>query len=579
MAFDGLFLYNLIDNIKPILIDSKIDKINQPEKDEIILTLRKDRKNFKFLISSSTNFPRIHFTEISKENPIKAPMFLMVLRKYIMGGRIVAVNQESCDRIITLKIEASDEMGFNSLYSLIIEIMGRHSNITLVKDRDNTVVDSIKHITPDINTYRVLLPGISYVSPPKSKKLDLFNLNYKDFVEYIDNSKLIFDEGFFFKLLTGFSKPISKEFFLNAQDEKLSLSDTKGLFDFTIKKIEEIKSNESFAIYKTEYGIFKDFYSQKLSSLETDNIIINYSSPSKMLDDFFSTKDLQERLLNKSANLQKLIHNNIDRCKKKEMILNNTLTECTKKEDYKIKGDLLTSYIYMLKQGEKSIDLVNFFSENQEEITIKLNENKSPSENIQSYYKKYSKLKKSEEMAKEQLISNKQELDYLTSVLTNILNAEAYKEIEDIKKELIQTGYIKFRNSSKKKVKEKEGKPLHFISSTGKDIYVGKNNIQNDYLSLKFAHKNDIWLHTKNIPGSHVIIKSESIDEATLEEAAITAAYYSQNKANSKVPVDYTQVKNLKKPNGAKPGMVIYYTNKTIYVDPKKFEEINITKK
>ena len=579
MAFDGLFLYNLIDNIKPILIDSKIDKINQPEKDEIILTLRKDRKNFKFLISSSTNFPRIHFTEISKENPIKAPMFLMVLRKYIMGGRIVAVNQESCDRIITLKIEASDEMGFNSLYSLIIEIMGRHSNITLVKDRDNTVVDSIKHITPDINTYRVLLPGISYVSPPESKKLNLFNLNYKDFVEYIHNSKLTFDEGFFFKLLTGFSKPISKELFLNAQQEKLSLSDTNGLFDFTIKKIEEIKSNESFAIYKTEYGIFKDFYSQKLSSLEKDNIVINYSSPSKMLDDFFSTKDLQERLLNKSANLQKLIHNNIDRCKKKEMILNNTLTECTKKEDYKIKGDLLTSYIYMLKQGEKSIDLLNFFSENQEEITIKLNENKSPSENIQSYYKKYSKLKKSEEMAKEQLISNKQELDYLTSVLTNILNAEAYKEIEDIKKELIQTGYIKFRNSSKKKVKEKEGKPLHFISSTGKDIYVGKNNIQNDYLSLKFAHKNDIWLHTKNIPGSHVIIKSESIDEATLEEAAITAAYYSQNKANSKVPVDYTQVKNLKKPNGAKPGMVIYYTNKTIYVDPKKFEEINITKK
>ena len=576
MAFDGIFLYNLLTEIKPTLLDSKIDKINQPEKDEIILTLRKDRKNYKFLISSSTNFPRLHFTEIAKENPIKAPMFLMVLRKYIMGGRIVDIIQESCDRVVTLQIEASDEMGFNSCYSLIIEIMGRHSNITLVRNRDNKIIDAIKHITPDINTYRILLPGVTYVTPPESKKLNPFDFDYQDFIEYINRETLLFDENFYFKILTGFSKPISKELFIKAQNEKVSLENTKDLYRFTKNYVKSIENSSNFLIYKTKLGIYKDFYSQELALVEKDNIATTYSSPSNMLDEFFNMKDTQERLLNKSSNLQKLIHNNIDRCKKKKTILNNTLTDCLKKDKYKIYGDLLTSYIYTLKQGDKTVTLSNFFSENQEDITIKLNENKSPSENIQNYYKKYSKMKKSEEMAKNQLENNQEELDYLTSVLTNIINAESYGEIEDIKRELIETGYIKFRQITKKKEKVKEGKPLHFTSSKGIDIYVGKNNIQNDYLSLKFAHKNDIWLHTKNIPGSHVIIKTQELDDTTLEEAATIAAYYSKNKLNSKVPVDYTAVRNLKKINGAKPGMVIYYTNKTIYVDPKNFETLNI---
>lgn len=232
----------------------------------------------------------------------------------------------------------------------------------------------------------------------------------------------------------------------------------------------------------------------------------------------------------------------------------------------------------MIKQGEKSITLNNFYSETNEEITIKLDEAKSPSENIQFYYKKYNKLKKSEEMALEQLESNSEEIKYLQSVLTSLINVENYNEIDDIKKELIETGYIKYKKTTNKKEKSKESKPYHFISSTGIDIYVGKNNIQNDYLSLKFANKNDTWLHTKDIPGSHVIIKSTNIDDTTLEEASIIAAYYSKNKNNSKVPVDYTLVKNLRKPNGAKPGMVIYYTNKTILADPQKFETLNITK-
>ena len=577
MALDGIFLNNLIYKIKDVLTDSKIDKINQPEKDEIILTIRSNRKNHKLLISSSSSYPRIHFTEINKENPLKAPMFLMVLRKYILGGKIISINQIEADRIVILNIEASDEMGFNSIYKLIIEIMGRHSNITLVRERDNKIIDSIKHITPDINSYRTLLPGLSYVYPPKSKKLNPYSYEFNDFKNYINLNKLEYNEKLFFYLFTGFSKPLSKELFLICKDKNLSFSNINELYEFSKDFILNLNNNCEFNILCDDNGIFKDFYSQKLSHLTLREKI--YEDPSKMLDSFFSTKDKQERLLNKSSSLQKLVHNNIERCLKKEKILNKTLKDCEKKESYKIKGDLLTSFIYSFKKGQSKITLNNFYSEHNEEITIKLDENKTPSENVQYYYKKYNKMKKSEEMAKEQLEINKSELDYLNSVLTNILNSESYGEINDIKNELMNTGYIKFRKSNKNNKKEKEGKPHHFISSTGIDIYVGKNNIQNDYLSLKFANKNDLWLHTKNIPGSHVIVKSNNIDDKTLEEAAIIAAYYSKNKNSSKVPVDYTIVKNLKKPNGAKPGLVIYYTNKTIYVDPLNFEKLNITKK
>ena len=251
------------------------------------------------------------------------------------------------------------------------------------------------------------------------------------------------------------------------------------------------------------------------------------------------------------------------------MKLNDILKECAKKDSYKIKGDLLTSYIYMIKRGEKNIEVLNFYNEEDEEyIKIDLDENKSPSENVQNYYKKYNKLKKSEESAIEQLEKNSEELEYLTSVLTNIINCENYDEIDEIKKELVETGYLRFKGNNKNK-KSKPSKPIHLKSSDGIDIYIGKNNIQNDNLTLKFANKNHYWLHTKNIPGSHVILCSDNPSDIALEEAASLAAYYSKAKNSSKVPVDYTKVKNIKKPNGAKPGMVIYHTNNTIYIEPK----------
>ncbi|MGL4108161.1 Rqc2 family fibronectin-binding protein [Clostridium sp. LP20] len=578
MALDGIFLYSLLGSLKPTLIDSKIDKINQPEKDEIIITLRKERKNHKLLISASSKFPRLHFTDAVKENPLKAPMFLMVLRKYLIGGRIIDVYQKDSDRIVIFKIEASDEMGFNSSYSLIIEIMGRHSNITLIRDRDNKIMESIKHITPDINSYRVLYPGVNYVYPPESNKLNPFKMSIDDFSSFVDENDVNFDEKFFSKTLTGIAKPLSIDLYTKAKNLNISLTNKSELYSFIKDFIAGLDRNNKFLIYTNENGLYVDFYSQPLSYNDQINNSIEFESPSILLDNFFMIKDKQERLSNRSTDLQKLINTNIERCNKKNKILNENLKESAEKDLIKIKGDLLTSYIYTLKQGDDKVKLLNFYSEKEEYITINLDKHKSPSENIQKYYKKYNKLKKSEEWAIEQLAKNEAELEYLNSVLTNIINVESYDEIEQIKRELMETGYIKFKNTNKGNKKVKESKPLHFVSSSGFDIYVGKNNLQNDYLSLKFAHRNDIWLHTKNIPGSHVIIKGLNIDDQSLEEAAIIAAYYSKGKNNSKVPVDYTEVRNLKKPNGAKPGMVIYYTNKTIYADPKEYDKLNIRK-
>lgn len=574
MALDGIYLYSLVNDLQKSVLNSKIDKINQPEKDEIILTIRKDRSNIKLLISASPRFARIHLTNSVKTNPIKAPMYLMVLRKYILGGRIISLTQKDNDRIIIMEIENRDELGFDSVYSLIIEIMGRHSNITLVRNRDNKVMESIKHITPDINSFRVLYPGVNYVYPPSSTKLSPFSTTYEEFSSYISKNSIVFDTNFYSNCFTGISKLLSSELYYNTIETNNSPTRLEIYENFK-NFSENLHKNISYNIYTNKIGILKDFYCFKLKTLEEEFSTIPYDDPNTLMDAFYEKKDKQDRLQNKSVDLQKLVHTNIERCNKKTRILKETLDECEEKEAFRIKGDLLTSYIYTIKKGDKECSLLNFYNENEEEyINIKLNETKTPSENVQFYYKKYNKLKTSEEYAKVQLEKNLQEIEYLNSVLTNILNADDYSEIEEIKNELVETGYIRFRKNNKDSKKAKASKPLHFISSDGIDIYVGKNNLQNDYLSLKFANKNHLWLHAKDIPGSHVIVSAFDVPDKTLEEAATIAGFYSKGKDSLKVPVDYTKVKELKKPNGSKPGMVIYHTNKTIIINPNDFNDL-----
>ena len=570
MAFDGIFLYALSLELKNDILNGKVDKINQPEKDEIILTIRCGTKNRKVLISASSNYPRIHFTDKTKSNPMQPPMFCMLLRKYLLGGRIINIEQVNSDRILTIDFESTDEMGFDSIYSLIIEIMGRHSNITLVRKRDSIVMDSIKHITPDINSYRSLYPGIRYKYPPESEKLNPFDFSLKDFTDKICTDEFEISSSTFSSLFSGVSGALSIQIYNSIlfKCEQLGEEELLKLYGFLKEYFDKIKLGDfDYTLYVDQLGNYKDFYCFKLEYLKDFNIL-NFESGSSLLDTFYYVKDKQDRMNQKSADLQKLITNNIDRCKKKNNILLNALKECEKKNKLQLSGELLTANIYSIKKGDRSIQVYNYYSDNEEYITIPLDDTLSPSENIQHYYKKYNKLKKTEEAALEQLKSNETESDYLQSVLTNIKNCDSYDEIEDIRRELVETGYIKFRKTSGK-AKTSQSKPLHFKSTDGTDIYVGKNNIQNDYLTLKFAERGDIWLHTKNIPGSHVIVKNNgSLSDRTLEEAATLAAHFSKAKASTKVPVDYTEVKNVKKPSGAKPGMVIYSTNKTIYVDP-----------
>jgi predicted ribosome quality control (RQC) complex YloA/Tae2 family protein len=552
MALDGIFLRGIVTELQNSIINGKVDKVNQPEDDEIIIFIRNNSKNIKLLISSSPVYPKIHITDINKENPIKAPMFCMVLRKYLKGGKILKAEQIGSDRIIKITFSNTDELGFDSIYNLYVEIMGRHSNITLVRERDNMIMDSIKHITPDINRVRTLLPKLSFVFPPESVKLDPYNSSPEEINSFIKDNNIAEDSSIFSNCFTGVSTPLSKELYIRYKDN------FSGILNF----FKNLDKEQSFYLYE-KLGKFKDFSPISLSFMDAYKEII-YESPSKLLQDFYFNKDKNDRLNSKSSNLQKIVNTNIDRCEKKIKILKDNLEKAKDKDSYKLRGELLTANIYAIKEGMSKIKLCNYYSDN-EEIEINLNPQKSPSHNIQDYYKKYNKLKITEKMSQIQLGLSNDELLYLNSVMTNILNCDTYKEIDDIRKELIETGYIRFRG---KKGKETPSKPMHFKSSEGIDIYVGKNNIQNDYLTLKLADKGDTWLHTKDIPGSHVIIKSREISETLLSEAASLAAYYSKGRTSSKVPVDYTQVKNVKKPNGAKPGMVIYSTNNTIYVTP-----------
>ena len=570
MALDGIYLYSLINELKDFAINSKIDKVNQPEKDEIILTLR-GKETKKLLISSSSNYPRLHFTTINKINPLKAPVFCMVLRKYLIGGKIIDITQYSTDRIISIDIENKDELGFDSKYSLIVEIMARHSNITLVRKRDNKIMESTKHIHSNKNSYRVLYPGATFIMPPTSNKLNPFSFT-KEELKNLLKENINFNESIFSKIITGVGKNLSNDLFIEYKNKfnDLTIDNLSVFITDYFKNI--LKDNKNILFFKD--GKVVDFYFKDLISL--NNCEKKYfESHSDTLDNFYATKDKQDRLHSKGLDIQRLINTNIERCLKKIKILEKTLKECEAKEDYRIKGELLTSYIYGFKKGDKDVSVLNYYSENEEYLKISLDENKTPSENIQFYFKKYNKLKNAEEASINQLSINEDELNYLNSVLTSLETADNYADIEEIKKELIETGYVRFRKE-KNKNKIKTNKPLHFISSDGIDIYVGKNNIQNDYLTLKFAEKTDTWLHTKIIPGSHVIIKGKNIPESTLLEAATLAAFYSKGKNSTKVPVDYTLVKNVKKPSGAKPGMVIYSTNKTLYIDPPK--NINLTK-
>lgn len=567
MPYDGIFTNNIVNELKT-LENCKVEKIHQPSKDEIIVFFKKDRKNVKVLFCINPQFPRVHITEQSRENPAISPSFCMSLRKHIGGGRLIEVSQINLDRIVEFKVEGSDELGYPVIYYLIIEIMGKHSNIILLNS-DKMIIDCIKHVGSSMNRYREVLPGVLYVMPPQGGKVNILDLSEKEIKSILSNKPEMTALKSVTSSFTGFSTTFAREITRGFSEIKvceLSSQQKEIILSNLLYYIAKIKSADykNIVFYKDssmiDYYVFPLFeYSQLKSEC--------YQSSGKLLDDYYSLKDLLDTLKQKYSSLFKLVSNLIERNSKKIQIYEDKIRECSSYNAWKVYGDLIMANQYNITSGSDKAVLQNFYDDDFKEIEIPLDVDLNAVQNAQKYYKKYNKEKSTIQNVKKQLEDTIEDGNYLESTLYNIENASETETIEEIKAELCEMGYIKKR---KLKGKIKSSEPHHFVSSDNYDIYVGKNNRQNDYLTTKFAVGSDIWMHTKKIPGSHVIIKSQngSVSDAALLEGALLASYYSKAKNSANVPVDYTEKKNVKKPQGSKPGMVVYVTNRTIYVTP-----------
>lgn len=580
MAFDAVTVRCLTQELCEKLINGRIDKIHQPEKDEITINIRTLTDSYKLVLSASSAHPRVHFTNVSKKNPITAPMFCMLLRKHLGSGKITAIEQVGFERIIKFSIESYDELGDLTTKYLFAEIMGRHSNIILT-NRDMKIIDCIKHIDFTISSVRQLLPGLEYVSPPPQDKTDLINIEETvqiDFsmpVQTVDKAIL--------SSIAGISPLTAREIVYRAfgrtdiKNAELTDSGRNKILYEVVRLAKAVQSYnfEPCMIINASSGKLMDFSSTPVKQYESMAEIRYFDSVSELLDSFYKTRDMHERMRQKSADLVKLLSNNIERVSKKLVILNKTLSDSENKDKYKIYGDLLMANLYNMEQGQKNIEVQNYYEENVPTIKITLDPQLTPSQNAQKYYKKYNKAKTAEVEAAKQIENAQNDLEYLESTLAAVETADSEADLNAIRAELIAEGYLN-RKVNQKKQKQAASKPMHFVSSDGFDIYVGKSNMQNDYLTLKFANSSDLWFHTKNIHGSHTVIKlgiDKDVPKSTIIEAAQIAAYYSKGRESSQVPVDFTQIKNVRKPNGAKPGMVIYDNYNTIYVTPKELKE------
>ncbi|MCI8403505.1 MAG: fibronectin/fibrinogen-binding protein [Clostridia bacterium] len=579
MAFDAVTVRCLVKELQDKLINGRIDKIHQPEKDEITMHVRTRSDSCKIVLSASPAHPRAHFTDVSKKNPITAPMFCMLLRKHIGSGKITAIEQDGFERIIRFSIESYDELGDLTTKYLIIEIMGRHSNIILT-NHEMKILDCIKHIDFTISSVRQLMPGLQYVSPPPQNKTDLTDIEQSVDIDF--SSPLQDAEKAILSSVSGISPLTAREIVYRAfgrTDIKNSILTDNGknkiLYE-TVQLAKTVKSNNfsPCMIVDSVSGKLMDFSAVEIKQYETLADIKYFDNISALLDSFYKTRDMHERMRQKSADLLKLLSNNIERISKKLIILTKTLNDSEKKDKQKIYGDLLMANLYNIEQGQTEIEVQNYYENNSPIVKITLDPRLTPSQNAQKYYKKYNKSKTAEIEAAKQIQNAKADLEYLESTLAAVETADTESDLNSIRSELIAEGYLN-RKVNPKKQKQTASKPMHFVSSDGFDIYVGKSNAQNDYLTLRFANSSDWWFHTKNIHGSHTVIKlglDKEVPKSTITEAAQLAAYYSKGRNSSQVPVDFTRIKNVRKPNGAKPGMVIYDHYNTIYVTPKELK-------
>ncbi|MEY8731776.1 NFACT family protein [Peribacillus frigoritolerans] len=559
MSFDGLFTKAMTEEIASILKGGRINKVHQPYKNEVILVVRAGGKNHKLLLSAHPSYSRVQMTEESYENPKEAPMFCMLLRKHLEGYTIENIYQYELDRMIIFEVKGRNELGDVSQKQLIIEIMGRHSNIVLVDKERNMILDSIKHVSHAVNSYRAILPGQEYKAPPAQEKNDPFKATEDDIRKNID-----FNAGKLDRQLvahfSGVSPLVAKEAVYRA-----GLANSTTLPTAFLKIIQEI-SEEKYAATIKQDGNKEVFYMLSLEHLTGNQR--TFSSLSEMLDRYYFGKAERDRVKQKSQDVERFITNEIEKNSKKIGKLERTLKDTERGEQYQLFGELLTANLYQMKKGMKEIEVVNYYDEEQSMVTIPLDPLKNPSDNAQKYFSRYQKSKNAVGVVQEQIEKTKLELAYFEALHQQLQSASP-RDIEEIREELQEEGYI--RQKKKKGMKKPaNAKPQleTYYATDGDLIFVGKNNKQNDYLTNKFARRDEIWLHTKDIPGSHVVIRNESPSEKTIKEAAVLAAFFSKAKQSSSVPVDFTQVRHVKKPNGSKPGFVIYDQQQTVYITP-----------
>ncbi|MFC0216055.1 NFACT family protein [Paenibacillus chartarius] len=587
MALDGIVIHALVHELQAF-VGGRIVKVHQPTDHDIVMQLRSQRQNAKLLLSANPTYPRLHITERSYTNPAEAPMFCMLLRKHCEGAVIERIEQVGMERIVRFRFKQRDELGDVSDKSLIVEIMGRHSNIILLDSATDTIIDGIHHVTPAISSYRIVMPGTAYTAPPEQNKANPLELNEERFDALWHGTVLGESaESRLVALFSGISPLIAKEVVFRAAGQA-NAGGVEPSPDAVRRQLLLLADDVRADRYAPQVAVDSRTGRMAFSVTELSHLsgaggeVKIFASVSECLEAFYGEKAERDTVKQKTGDLLRFLTNERSKNVKKLEKLEQTLEESRDADKQRIYGELLNAHLHQLAKGDKEAEVVNYYEEEQPVIRIPLDPLLTPSENAQRYFKKYAKMRNSVAVIQEQLSETHDEIRYLDTLLQQ-LGAAALADIDEIRDELVEQGYLKERGRKQPGRKKKNGKPslTRFESSEGVPLYVGKNNTQNEYLTNRFAQPNDTWLHTKDIPGSHVVIRGSEFGEATLHEAALLAAYFSQARESSQVPVDYTLIRHVHKPSGAKPGFVIYERQKTLYVTPDEslFKELAVRQK
>ncbi|MFC4735543.1 NFACT family protein [Bacillus daqingensis] len=558
MAFDGIVTRAVTQSVADTLVSGRVVKIHQPHPHDLIITIRANGKNHPLFISVNPSFARFQLTNVKFQNPAEPPLFCMVLRKHLEGAVLDSAEQQGMERIITFSFTGRNELGDVSKKKLVLELMGRHSNLIFIDEDTGKIIESMKHVPPSISQYRTVLPGHEYMDPPYMDKRNPLDISTEELIRQVDFNQGKMNQQLL-QLFSGLSPLIIDEIlhragFVNSRSLSESFEGIMG----------DVRTG-TYTPAITQVNGKAYFHVIALHHLQGE--AETFDNVHSMLDRFYEGKAERDRVRQQAHDLERLLKNEYERSASKIKKLKRALKDADKADHKQKLGELLTANMHAVKPGDKEATVIDYYDENQSELTIPLSERLTPSENAQKYFKQYHKLKNSAVYVEQEIKKAEVDMEYLSRLLQQLETADT-QDIEDIREELMDEGYVKAKPSKKKKKKAAKPVPDRYMSSAGTEIFVGKNNKQNEYVTMRLGRQDEIWLHTKDIPGSHVLIRSTAPDETTLQEAAEIAAWHSKSRMSGNVPVDFTKIRHVKKPNGAKPGFVTYDQQTTLFVTP-----------